>query len=235
MDADAGDTIEIHKPKPDLRVGEFMREMAAVILGILIALVLQQTVEAQHWAQMVKEGRAELREELAVQAHSWAYRVRNHPCSVQRLKDVDTLLDKLDAGQRVPRISPFEAPYGANTPQAVWRSLAASGVVSHLDSKELLVLSQFYSTDDDVAAWNIANDNDWSTISLIVGDPNRLPASDRNQIRVAVKRELLLEKVWDMVGRDQLERARKLGVSDARDAPSGYAGVSPECRPFQIG
>ena len=228
--------MDIHKPKPVHSWREFAIEIATIITGILLALGAEQTVEAFHWSKLVKEGRAELREELGVQVNAWSYRVRIHACNVQRLKDIDGLLNDLAAGKRVPRIAAFSRPFGAKTPQAVWRGLSASGVLSHLDSKELLTLSQIYSTDDSAPAWSQANDIDWSTISLIVGDSNSLPVTDRNLIRVAVSRELLLEQVWDVAGRDQIERARKLGVTASRPSSGAYAaGSAPECRPLQRG
>jgi hypothetical protein len=234
MDEAGGDGMEIHKPKAAHSFGEFAREMMAVILGILIALGLEQAVEARHWANLVREGRAELNEELGVQVHNWAYRVRNHPCHVQRLQDVQALLNNLDAGRRVASVAAFETPYGASAPEAVWRSLSASGVLVHMDRKELLILSQIYSTDDHTPTWSAANDSDWSTISLIVGDPNRLPLSDRNLIRVAVSRELLLEQVWNRAGQDQIERARKLGVDVQQALPAGYSTGGPECLPLKL-
>lgn len=58
---------DIHKPKAAHSIGEFLIEIWIIFCGILIALVLEQVVEAAHWAGKVDEAKDSLHS-AAVQA-----------------------------------------------------------------------------------------------------------------------------------------------------------------------
>jgi hypothetical protein len=205
--------VDIHKPKAAHSWREFAIEIGTIITGILIALGLEQAVEAYHWGRLVDEGRAELRSEVAEQAREWVHRLAIHPCAVRRLDETEALLDELDAGRRVGRVAPFDRPFGARMPEAVWSAVSASGVLAHMDPKQTLAFSEVYAQADEVGDFNRANDVDWSTIHLVVGDPNRLTPADRSQIRIAINRERTLETVWRHAGEAQRERSRAVGVA----------------------
>jgi hypothetical protein len=223
--------LEIHKPKAAHSLGEFAREMGAVVLGILIALALEQAVEAHHWSKRVEEGRAELRSEMTLQSRGWAYRLAVHSCAVRRMDEIEAILDDMEAGRTVPRVAPFARPFGAQMPRSVWQGLAAAGILSHMPPKEMLAFSDIYSRAEVATDWNRASDADWSTIQLIVGNPNRRSDADRSQIRVAINRERLLEYMWSLYS-TQIEKARRLGAPKAATVQAPTAEV---CQPLKRG
>lgn len=47
--------MHIHKPKPLHGVREFSSEISVIVVGILIALGLEQTVESLHWRHKVEQ------------------------------------------------------------------------------------------------------------------------------------------------------------------------------------
>ena len=55
--------MHIHKPKPLHGLREFLSEISVIVVGILIALALEQTVEALHWRQ-VRQAEVRLRADL---------------------------------------------------------------------------------------------------------------------------------------------------------------------------
>jgi len=58
--------MEIHKPKPIHNWREFLAELGTIVLGICIAISLEQFVEYLHWHHEVQIGRGALTEEITV-------------------------------------------------------------------------------------------------------------------------------------------------------------------------
>src|SRR6202030_3638421 len=105
--------VEIHKPKPAHSWGEFAREMGAVVLGILIALALEQVVEAGHWAHAVREGETSLKEEVATQAAFYAQRIGVHDCIDRRLDLIQGVVEGVRNGGHEAPLGPITFPEGA--------------------------------------------------------------------------------------------------------------------------
>jgi hypothetical protein len=224
--------MDIHKPKAAHSLGEFAREMAAVILGILIALALEQSVEAYHWSQRVKEGRKDLASEIRDQSRFNAYRVAVHPCVVRRLAELDAVLADLNAGRKVASVPNFVRPKGFLNYANVWQALGAAGVLTHFDSKELVSYSRMYAAGGEVSEWTTQQGQDWAAIQLLVGNPNNLTPFARSMAQVAINHARTLEDVWAKNSQDQLARARDIGVA-APTAPD--LSHAPECLPLTRG
>jgi hypothetical protein len=224
--------MEIHKPKAAHSLGEFAREMAAVILGILIALALEQSVEAYHWGQRVEEGRKDLASEIRDQSRFYAYRVAVHPCVVRRLAELDAVLADLDAGRKVAPVAHFDRPRGFLNYANVWQALGAAGVLAHFNSKELVSYSQMYAAGGEISDWTTQQGQDWAAIQLLEGDPNRLTPSARSTAQVAINHARTLEDVWARNSQDQLARARDFGVAAP---PPRDVSHDPECVPLTRG
>ena len=221
-----------HKSKAAHSLGEFAREMAAVVLGILIALGLEQAVQAQHDARLVEDARAALRVEIADDGRNYAYRLAVSPCVLMRLDEVEAVMSDLDAGRRVSSVADFARPIGRVTPQDAWRALSASGAVSHMEPKELIRYSDYYSRTEATESWNTMAGQDWSVIKLIVGNANRLTPADRSQIRISAIHLRALEQIWRGSAALQFGRAQKLGVPTP---PLPDLSRAPECQPLRRG
>ena len=79
--------MHIHKPKAAHGVREFLSEIAVIVVGILIAIGIEQAVEAWHWAREVREARASLHREMDRTNEFFATRVAAEPCQKRRLDD----------------------------------------------------------------------------------------------------------------------------------------------------
>jgi hypothetical protein len=60
----ADETMDIHKPKPVHSLRELASEVGVIVIGIVIALLGEQAVEALHWNHKVEAARVSLDEEL---------------------------------------------------------------------------------------------------------------------------------------------------------------------------
>ena len=81
----AGGQMDIHKPKAAHSLREFAVEIGTIICGILIALGLEQVVEAVHRGAEVGEAREALRRDIAEHMQLLAIEVREDRCSIRRL------------------------------------------------------------------------------------------------------------------------------------------------------
>ena len=204
--------MEIHKPKAAHSLAEFGREMGAVILGILIALGLEQSVEAYHWRERVKEAHQALAGEIALQVNTYNYRTAVHPCVERRLGELEAILSDLDHGRHVAPVADFARPSGSNSDITVWHAIESAGVAAHFDTAELVRYGRFYAVANLTDSWATLAGQDWATIKLLVGDPNRLTPETRANIQTAINHTRSLDGVWGNMSKVQLDRARELGV-----------------------
>ena len=91
--------MEIHKPHAAKTWKEFFIELGTVVLGILIALSLEQAVENWREHRQYLEARDAMRFELAGNLASIAPRGVISACNQKRLAEISTLLDKAEARQ----------------------------------------------------------------------------------------------------------------------------------------
>lgn len=99
--------MEIHKPKPVHSWRDFLNEVGVIVIGIVIALSGEQTLEAIHWKHKAEAAEQDLRKELA---DSLSYAVEQeqlHQCVSDYLdvlqnailrSDSDTIKKLYDAG-----------------------------------------------------------------------------------------------------------------------------------------
>ena len=96
--------MEIHKPKPIHNWRELTTEIAVIVIGILIALSLEQMVENWHERKQYREARDAMHDELNYDVSNISRREKFEPCIRQRLNDITTLLN------RAEKHEPFDAP-----------------------------------------------------------------------------------------------------------------------------
>ncbi len=72
--------MHIHPPKPLHGWKAFFNEIFVIVIGVLIALGLEQVVEGLHWQHKVHEGEERLKEELAWNFKAATYLIAVAPC-----------------------------------------------------------------------------------------------------------------------------------------------------------
>jgi len=96
--------MDIHKPHAAKTWKEFFIELGTVVLGILIALSLEQAVENWREHRQSREAHEAMRAELAGNIASTGPRAVISACAKARIAEIGVLLDKAEARQ------PFTAP-----------------------------------------------------------------------------------------------------------------------------
>lgn len=151
--------MDIHKPKPVHSFREFLNEIAVIIVGVLIALGLEQAVESWHHAEQVEQARETLKEELAVNLAGLRHTQRNSQCYVD---NSNRLIALIDAGN-VAKVRQLAAQENAGNPgftsqrerfriislrTRAWEAANASGLLAYMSPSETLKFSAAYSVID---------------------------------------------------------------------------------------
>jgi hypothetical protein len=135
-------------------------EIAIIVAGVLIALGLDQYVEARHWRQQVKQAETAFRNELGVGAQDAYERLVIQPCLQGRIKELAEQLNrdeplwkalplKLNA-KYYRNVLPvvYRPPYTAVFNDA-WRNALADQTLNHIPSEHAAQLSALYKSKEE--------------------------------------------------------------------------------------
>lgn len=133
--------MHIHLPKPLHGWREFLGEVGIIVVGVVIALGLEQVVETIHWHHKAEQATGALRGEVGFNYMRAAELVITGPC-------VDRQLALLETGLLAPGNTTKAAIFSDRTNHGftfrapsrpwgsdIWRSVVSEGVSSHLDSE----------------------------------------------------------------------------------------------------
>jgi len=137
--------MDVHTPKPWRGGRELAKEIGTIVLGVLIALGAEQTVEALNWAHKARLAEGLMREEIAGDDGPQVYiRIATLRCQRQQLTELRAMVEDGAAREAlVPRVQAFRATnYGWDS--AALRAADSSGALVHLPHDLLSDLSQFY-------------------------------------------------------------------------------------------
>jgi hypothetical protein len=115
---------------------EFLGEVGVVVLGIVIALAGEQTVDFFHWRDSVAIAEAAMTKELRSDDLPQAYaRVAMHPCLVQQLQRIDDALDANLDRRAITALTKGYAPQWRSWDTEAWRAAETAGVTSHMSAE----------------------------------------------------------------------------------------------------
>jgi hypothetical protein len=153
--------MEVHRPKPVHHWREFLREIGIIVLGVLIALGAEQTVEWLHWRYEASQAEDHLRRDSASILFSMLERLEIQKCQDGRLMLIRDRL--LASGSTWSAMAPFytSGPPAGSTyahpmrtwPTTSWSNAVASTVATHLPDERLSHYAEIFA-----AAEREAND-----------------------------------------------------------------------------
>lgn len=161
--------MDIHKPKAAHSWPEFLIELGTIVCGILIALVLEQAVEAMRWRSETDEAMAAIRYELATDAGQVQGLIDQQRCIDRRLEILT------DWAQGRTQINSAHLADWSNRPHfwslyaSAWEVTKTGAVAAHIPIREREALAKIY---DDVAnvQTHIWRDRDnWSRLGRYAG------------------------------------------------------------------
>lgn len=128
--------MDIHKPHAAKTWREFFIEIGTVVIGILIALALEQTLSAWHDAQAAREARAAIRAEIKANLGELNTRLAVQDCVSRRLDRIGDLLNTAQSGPVTPQPSWIGQPPIEFLASQRWQAATSSGRASLFDPAE---------------------------------------------------------------------------------------------------
>ena len=226
--------MEIHKPKAWHGWREFLKEYLIIVVGVLTALAAESVVEWGHWQEKVRSGREAIHQEIALNGIYYAFRVTAAPCIVRRLNQLAEITEQVAVHGRAGPVRFAGLHIGNLIVDNAWQAERAEQTLTHLPRRELDRLSQFYAQQHDIGVWVEKEEEAWSTLRMLEGDPSRLGAGDIPVLRNALQQARNLNFLMTLNSRVQLDQARSLGVAipmPSADGPNGL-DVKRACAPL---
>jgi hypothetical protein len=153
--------MEVHRPKPIHRLREFLKEVGIIVLGVLIALAAEQSVEWLSWRAKADQAEQHLRRDAATVLRDMTERLEIQKCQDGRLTLMRDRL--LASGPSWTAMAPFytSGPPAGSTyahpmrgwPRTSWTTAVASTAALHLPGDKLDAYAEIFA-----AAEREAND-----------------------------------------------------------------------------
>lgn len=147
------------RPQPIHGWKQFFNEIAVIVLGILIALGLEQLIERAHWNSQTSEASETLRKELGWNRHSLDIFVKDVPCMLGNVGD----LERLTLDGKVAEVRGFFDTHSAVANRihsfrtlrfGGWEAAKSSGLLAHMTTEERLGFAKVYDSLDRIVSFN---------------------------------------------------------------------------------
>jgi len=138
--------LDVHPPHEAAHTWkDFFIHIATIVVGLIIAVGLEQTVEFFHHRHQLQEVRAQLAEERELDA-----RILNYDKAIDQQMDAElaadaTLLQHRAAGDKTPLAGKLHYKwFGVALQDGAWQSAKQSAAISLMGSQELAIYSYRY-------------------------------------------------------------------------------------------
>jgi hypothetical protein len=212
--------MDIHKPKPWRGWREFLKEYGIIVLGVLTALALEQTVEALRWAHEIGEAREALGREITYNDKALRLMGAEDRCIAARLDQLQRWAE--GAGPRPADATRRPTLFALST--ANWDVVNSGQVVAHFPLGQKIRFAQAYASFDNERDAVAAERAAWSNLAATAGDA-QLDDAGRRELR----REVALARSAS---------ARRRGnavIVERRDAPLAIDGPGPDIVKGSVG
>lgn len=140
-----GASVDIHRPKAVHSWREFLTEIGTIVTGILIALSLEQAVEALHEHGLAREAKEAIDTEMQEDVDRIAYHQALQPCIDRRLNQITGLLAVWAGGQAPPSGLAIGDPDDLPMVEQRWQANLNNGRFSRQSAKEQDRQTAFYT------------------------------------------------------------------------------------------
>jgi hypothetical protein len=137
--------MEIHRPKAAHSWREFFTEIGTIVIGIVIALGLEQSVEALHEHGLAREAREAINAEMQVDVDRIAAHQAVQPCIDKRINQITGLLAVWAGGQPPPSGLAIGDPDDLPMVQQRWQANLNSGRFSRQSAQDQEFQTAFYT------------------------------------------------------------------------------------------
>jgi hypothetical protein len=191
----------------------FAGEVGTIVLGVLLALAADQYVDHIDRQGEARDTMEAVRAELAHSAGAFDERVAVQQCLDRRLKQLDAIFRQARRTGRLPDIGEIGRPPARPIQSSVWSSAVNTDIVADFDTRQRDALSIIYAQSatyyDDV----IAEQDMWSTLTLLEHAPGPIDGAMLAEIGGTLARLQFRSLLNGVDSQQLLDRIRAEGIT----------------------
>lgn len=210
----------------------FLREVLIIIVGVLIALALEQLASNWRDRERVDDIRASMDEELADFGDVLQIRLLASPCVTAKLDQIDAVLGRAGAGgpwRNVGRPPFFYSSRGA------WNSDAADLMSRHLGPQVFRSYGEVYQGMEHFAALMQQEQDFWITLQTLERQDEPLAGERRWRLIEAAAGARNANLLQTAIAEQTIVRIRELGVTPNNSLPAAQLRARPICQALATG
>ena len=222
--------MDIHKPKAAHSIREFLIEIGTIICGILIALGLEQGIEAVHHREISREAREAIRSEIGWNLEIFRRRAQIQSCIDARLLELEHLIVSTPLGAKLPRPLWVGRPQTWSIREGRWNAATSSGRTALLPAEEQASYGGFHTAFQDLQDEQRVEQLAWADLRTLETLPE-LDAAARLQLIQALHRARYANFRVKVANVQITARAREVGLAPA-DWKNTSGGSRSVCIPM---
>jgi hypothetical protein len=235
-----GDDMHIHRPKPLHGVREFLTEIGVIVVGILMALALDQTIEALHHREMVNRGEDALRDNFSRFVRFRVMTDQETSCMDARAAELRAALDKAGRTRRLDRIGPIPQPIPMPWQIDTWEAMVASGAAPYLPPAKTVLYSRIAMSGVDLYNVATAEWEEWGSLRSLSGPPRPFGEAEEAKARDTLARAVADADLVRFFAANTVQRIEKTDLLDkkmlgeAEEKGRHSTTPTPMCQPIAI-
>jgi len=180
--------MDIHKPKPWRGWRELLKEVGTIVIGVLIALGAEQTVEALHHRQIVARGEDALHDNFARFVQYKSEIDQEAPCMAARVAELRAILDNAAKTRRLGLVGTIPQPYPLPWQIDTWEAMVASGAAPYLPQAKTVLYSRIAMSGVDLYAVATSEWTEWGALRSLSGPPRPFSEAEEAKARDTLAR-----------------------------------------------
>ena len=226
--------MHFHLPKPLHGWRAFAGEVGIIVLGVLIALGLEQVVSAIHDRASAAQTRDSIHAEMADNLHIVLNRQRTEDCLQRRLREIAGFLDARSEGKHPPRPTWIGAPYAPLLGDTSFRSAQSAGKFFLLSQDKQQQIDVFYVDSDDFNVQSTREWYDWAQFRSLTSPGTRLADTEVTRLRQALQDARGADWLVRIDITDFVRLARSEGVTAVRRGGVADYQLASACLPMNM-
>ena len=220
--------------KLDHRALEFLREVAIVILGLLISLVAGEVADDFRERDRANEIKVSMDKELAGYADVLGLRVRANACIIAKLNAIDAVLahgSGNGGGAKGPWKDVGRAPYFF-TGHGAFNGEASDLLAKHLGAEKLLTYSLLYNSMIQFDALAQREQDQWTVLQSLQSQDEPITGERRWRLVEASASARNTGRLLAAIAAGTLEFVKSLGVQPVNELSKLDLQGRPICQPL---
>jgi hypothetical protein len=209
----AGATMEIHRPKAAHSWREFLIEIGTIVIGILIALSLEQAIDALHERSLAREAKEAIDAEMQVDVDRIAAHQAVQPCIAKRLNQINGLLSFWADGKAPPSGLAIGDPDDLPMVQQRWQANLNNGRFSRQPARDQDTQTAFYTQVAILQDMGSREHYAWSELRALELGPAVLQPELRPNLTLALQAARTHASDIDHLGQQVLDNAKAAGIT----------------------